>query len=184
MLLISTGRATEGVIHAERAVELDPVSRIMSRVLGTALWTTGRIEETIEQFRKTTELAPGWATGWLNLSEALLEFRGYEEGLEAWVEGMRLSNSNFQAATDAYQAAMRYGETGEPQTFSEFNTSLFHRLWLYNQTGQLDRASELFEDLFRQGAPGRVAQASVLYTSNLGDDPRYQALLEQAGITW
>ena len=56
----------------------------------------------------------------------------------------------------------------------------------YVQTGQHGRAIETFEDLYVQpGAYGLAALVHVLHASDLlGDDPRYQALLEEAGITW
>ena len=58
--------------------------------------------------------------------------------------------------------------------------------WLYAQTGQPDRAIELFDEHYvGQGAYGLAALNNVLFSSDaLGDDPRYQALLEEAGITW
>ena len=59
-------------------------------------------------------------------------------------------------------------------------------IWQAANSGQLDRAIELFEDyLVRPGAYGYAAIFDALYVSDLlRDDPRYQALLEQAGITW
>ena len=59
----------------ERAVELDPVSPIISANLATALWAAGQTEEAIEQMRKTTDLAPRWWNGWFDPSRALLETR-------------------------------------------------------------------------------------------------------------
>ena len=59
-------------------------------------------------------------------------------------------------------------------------------IWLYANTGQGDRALELFGEYVRGGAPMLAAVYHVLYGMGdlLGDDPRYQALLEEAGITW
>ena len=80
---------------------------------------------------------------------------------------------------------IRYRETGEPQTFSEIDGNGFNLVWLYAQTGQPDRAIEIFENsLIRPGAYGLGAVLDLLYSDLLGDDPRYQALLEEAGITW
>ena len=59
-------------------------------------------------------------------------------------------------------------------------------IWLYTRTGQPDRAIELFNDYYvGQGAYGLAAFVDVLFSSDpLGGDPRYQALLDQAGIAW
>ncbi len=186
--LASTGRATEGVIHGERALELDPVSPILSRTVGQTLWLAGRTEEAIQQFRETIELDPTWPPTWFSLSQTLLEIGRYDEGLEAWVNfARRLANVDFDAdvARDAYEAAIDYRQTGEPQTFSGFEALGSIRIWLYSQTGQPDRAIELFEDLVGQGAYGFAALYHLQYTTDIvRDDPRYQALLEEAGITW
>ena len=185
LLLYAGGRAEEGLIHAERALELDPVSRVISRNLGRALWVAGRIEEAIDQFRETTVLAPGWAAGWFELSRALLRVGEYEEGQDAWVTSARLPNADLQPWRDAYQAAIRYRETGEPQTFPDLDPGLFALYWVYAQSGQVARAIDLFEGLVRLGAYGTASYTHVVLTSDVvRDDPRYQALLAEAGITW
>ncbi len=81
---------------------------------------------------------------------------------------------------------IRYRETGETQSFPDFEGGLGFLVWLNAQTGQPDRAIELFDDYYvGQGAYGVAAYFDVLFFSDaLGDDPRYQALLEEAGITW
>ncbi len=185
--LASTGRATEGVIHGERALELDPVSPVISRRVGRNLWLAGRTEEAIQQFRETIELDPTWPPTWFSLSQKLLEIGRDAEGLEAWVEAVRLYNFDVDAdvAREAYEAAIRYRGTGDPQVFPDIDANPAVVLWLYSQTGQPDRAIELFENLVGQGAYGFAAVYHLNYTSDIvRDDPRYQTLLVQAGITW
>ena len=86
---------------------------------------------------------------------------------------------------DWIQAVIRYRETGEPQTLSDPDGGFD---WMRAEIGQLDldRAIDPFEFFVQEGAYGRFALVHVL--SHLGDlladDPRYQALLEEAGITW
>ena len=175
----------EAVAQQRQALALDPISRVISSDLGLSLWGAGRTEDAIEQFRETVRLAPGWATGWINLSEALLESGEYDEGLEAYVSFARLLNHDIQSARDAYQAMIRYRETGEPQTLSDLDWNPLHMIRLYARTGQADQAIGLFGNLVRQGAYGRATTFEEGYISDLlGDDPRYQALLEEAGITW
>lgn len=83
-----------------------------------------------------------------------------------------------------YQAAIRYRETSEPTSFDIPGTA---NVWvfLYGATGQHDRAIDLVQEVVRAGALELTAYGHVLTTSELlGDNPRYQALLEEAGITW
>jgi TolB-like protein len=185
IFLYSTGRAIEGVIHAQEALELDPVSPIISSMLGQALLMAGRIEDAIEQFRETIALAPDWNLGWSDLAAALLEAGEYDEGLQATAENARLNNADPQVARDQYQAMIRYQETGEPQSITGFNAGLRVSL----RTGNLDRAIAILGregGAFRMGAYGSAARTHALerLADFLGDDPRYQALLEETGITW
>ena len=185
VFLSTSGLSSEAIAQSRQALELDPISRVISSDLGGSLWRAGRTEDAIEQFRETVRLAPGWATGWMLLSEVLLESGEYDEGLEAYVSFARLLNHDIQSARDAYQAAIRYRETGEPQTLSDLDWNPLHMIQLYAQTGQADQAIGLFGNLVRQGAYGRATTFRQSYISDLlGDDPRYQALLEEAGITW
>ncbi len=185
IFLYSTGRAIEGVIHAEHALELDPVSPIIFSMLGQALLMAGRTEDAIEQFRETIALARDWNLGWSDLAAALLEAGEYDEGLQATAESARLNNTDPQVARDQYQAMIRYQETGEPQPITDFNAGL--RLSV--RTGNFDRAFAIVareRGAFRMGAYGSAARTHVLerLADFLGDDPRYQTLLEEAGITW
>ena len=181
--LFTTGRATEGVIHSEQALELDPVSQIISQNLGWALWSAGRTDEAVEQYRETTGFAPDWANGWFYLAVALLHVGEYDEGLDAWVNSYRLFNLDVETAREVYGAMTRYRETGEPQSFPDIDGSPGTLIWLYAHTGQPDRAIELFDDYnVGKGAYGLAALFDVLsFSDALGDDPRYQALLEEAG---
>jgi hypothetical protein len=56
---------------------------------------------------------------------------------------------------------------------------------MYAESGQTDRAVELFDALIRSGAYGWAGSThSLPFGALLSDDSRYQALLEEAGITW
>ena len=179
--LFATGRPIEGMPHTERAVGLDPVSPVISRRLGRDLRMVGRNEEAVEAFRETTALAPMWSSAWLTLGSALLASGEYDEGWEAWVTYARLANADVRAVREAHQAVIRYRETGEPQTLSEPPSTL----QILALSGQADRLLERFEFRVRQGAYGRAAMNHVEWMrAVLGDDPRYQALLQEAGITW
>ena len=184
-VLASTGRADEAVGPAQRALELDPVSRVISLVSGEVFLFGGRMEEAIEQLRETIGLAPEWSNAWFALGHALLIEGRYDEGLEAWLNYARLANLDVAIPTAAYQAMVRYRETGKPQTFPDHDRNPRTQIVMYAESGQPDRAIELFEVFVRSGAYGWAGHAHSLPTGDLlGDDPRYQALLEEAGITW
>ncbi len=157
-----------------------------SLVLGRALWGAGRIDEAIEQHCETIALAPEWQGGWFDLSGALLEVGEYEEGLAAFGRYLELANVDVQAGRGAYEAAIRYHQTGQLQRFSDVELNWPGLSWLYTETGQSERALALLEEIVREGLHGITAlnDAQSNHSDLLRDDPRYQALLEEAGITW
>jgi hypothetical protein len=89
---------------------------------------------------------------------------------------------------EVYKAMIDYRETGEPQTFPDFEGSQvdYGVMWAYALSGQPDRAIEIFENTrIRPGAYGLAAMVDAQASSDLlGGDLRYQALLAEAGITW
>jgi len=184
--LRNTGRAAEAIVHAEQAFELDPVAPIIAVGLGRTLLIAGRVDEAIERFSEATELDPSWWTGWNALALTRVKVGDYRAGREAWEQFVRFYGLEPEGARAAFQALVTHSQTGEVQTFPELagldRTTLFS---LYAGTGQLDRANDTLEDLLQRGAYLNVAALHATHTSDaLRDDPRYQALLEEAGITW
>ena len=132
------------------------------------------------------ELAPDWPIGWNNHAGLLLRTGHYEEGLEAGLQWVRLMGLDEEGARAAFEAVVRFEETGEPQTTPEppdwFPGDL---AWWYSNVGQVEPALDLIEAEIEAGHIGLMALSHATGTLNaLRDDPRYQALLEEAGITW
>jgi len=65
-----TGRMEEGLAHAVRAQELDPLSLIVHTLAGWVFYFAKRYDESIEQCRKTLELEPGYVRAHLGLGWA------------------------------------------------------------------------------------------------------------------
>ena len=188
LLLTETGRADEAVIEGRRGVAADPVSRVISAQLFLALSAAERYEEAVEQARITVELDPSWPTGWRELAEALFALGEYEEALEARLNPALLAGRDTAVVRGYHEAMTRYAQTGEPQSFflpRDFVMTPRKYIAIYAGTGQRERALEAFESMVLDGRFNWAASSHVLWTADLlDDDPRYQALLAEAGITW
>ena len=167
---------------------LAPVSPAVSNQLFLALSAAERYEEAVEQGRRTVELAPNWSMGWQGLAEALYAVGEYEEALEARLHSALLAGRDRTVVRGYHEAMTRYAQTGEPQSLSlptDFVMSSRELMTFYAGTGQRERALEAFESLVQGGEIAAAGLWDVLWIRDLlGDDPRYQALLEEAGITW
>ena len=169
-------------------MELDPVSQIVGLNLGNTLHHAGRVTEGIEQLRRTINLDPQWPSGWKALSEALLEAGEFEAAREAILEFALLNPAAEYAIEEAWvEAAIGYLETGEPQELRlpDGYESLLALPRRYAWTGQPRPTLEALEAAAAAGILKSVGWFhSTRHADLLGDDPRYQALLEEAGITW
>ena len=147
-----------------------------------------RYEDAVEQGRRTVELDPSWSTGWWELAEALFAVGEYEEALEARLNQARRMGADTAVVRGYHEAMTRHARTGEPESLTlprDFATFTIGPSFIYAGTGQRERGLEAFEKLVKAGRADWAARSDALWTRDLlGDDPRYQALLEEAGITW
>ncbi len=79
MVLSSTGRLDKGLDHLRRALELDPLSAVMTSALGTCYLMMRRFDQAISACARALELDPAypWAHRWLG--EAYLLKGRYED---------------------------------------------------------------------------------------------------------
>lgn len=191
LLFRMTGRGQEAVVAARRAVEIDPVSQSINEALAVALLIARRVDEAIDQYQRTIALNRSWRPAWRDLTFALLDAGAFDDALAAHLNWARLHGADSVTAREFVEAVARYKEIGEAQRFSfpaDYPLSLGFQAVAYAATGQRERALELVESWVQEGDFREVATRHIRGTRGtrdlLGDDPRYQALLEEAGITW
>lgn len=194
-ILLRTVRVAEALLHLQRAQELDPVFAPGRTTLGDAYRALGRHDKAVRRYREAIELDPSWYVSWFALSQVLLKVGRYKEGLEAYRTSARLrGEEDVESAAEPYRAAIRFQRTGEPQPLPPLEGVPHTRVfWFATQTGNTGRAVEVFEGFVRRGELGRAAgvhsdrkhlQPVAVQNDPLADNPRYRALLEEAGITW
>jgi tetratricopeptide (TPR) repeat protein len=69
--LPSLGQFDRANAELKLALDLDPLSVVISEDMGTTYWITGHYQEAIEQLRKTIEMDPGRYTAHWDLGQAL-----------------------------------------------------------------------------------------------------------------
>lgn len=182
LLLGDLGRPNEGLVHTRRAAVLDPVSPVVRITLATLLRQSGRVEEALAETRSAISMDPDWGTAWSYLGVGLLDVAQYDDAVEAFLTSASLRGvSDMTAARSAFQAIVTYRRTGEPQMVSWADATPDY----YSLTGQKEEALRIFEEMVRRGGyESAAAQHAGSTGALLRGDPRYEALLAEAGITW
>jgi TolB-like protein len=187
LLLFTTGRVEEGVRQAELAVELNPLYPQAYRNLAWGLTAAGRTDEAIEVTEELIALDPTFSLGWDYHGQLLLWHGDPEGALAAQLEAASLGGYDVDGYEEVLRAAVRFVRTGEPQTIP-VPAGLTRQVTegLYVNTGQFDEALEMFETDLEAGSIGVTAYQRVTWwaATPLVDDPRYRALLEEAGIVF
>ncbi len=160
-LLVCRGRFDEAIEEAGWAIELDPLSPMVRRSLGDALYGAGRFDEALAHANTSIALEPAF-------------FSTY------WISGLSLAaQGHLAAAIDAFERG-RAVAYGDPETEAFLG-------WALARAGLRDRASEILRQLEARRASAFVSAASIgLVYQGLGqmDDAIQwyrQAVADRAG---
>ena len=184
-LLIETRRFDESLRESQAALEVDPLSMVMSLHLGEHHFLTGNVEPAVEQLRKTIEMDPrfGLAHYFLGLVEAS---RGHATSAVAELEeAVRLMPDSADALSrlgalyaeggrraDAEQIAARLEATAR-----ERYVSPYARAVVYASLHDEPRTLEALQRAMEVGEQRAMARGGTdpLFAF-LRENPRYQAL--------
>ncbi len=105
--LRESGRIDEAVIAAKRATTVDPDNANCWWQLGLALSEKDGAAASIPHFKKTVELADGFAYGWHRLGMAYKKTAMLDQAVECWEEAIGLDDDridSLEALVEAYRA--------------------------------------------------------------------------------
>ena len=188
--LLPTGRIQEGLAEIRRAHELDPVSSVISRFLGEALYYDRQFSAAVRQLRHTLAMAPDMPMTRNYLAAAYAAMDMPEESLRERQESLRRTGREKQA--DALGEVFASG--GEPATLEWAIQALLsqpdeldgEKAWalatLYARLGEIeDGLKWLNEAVERRGY-------EVIFTKvhpaldGLRSDPRFAEILKTMNL--
>jgi DNA-binding winged helix-turn-helix (wHTH) protein/tetratricopeptide (TPR) repeat protein len=112
-LLAALGRHAEAVAEAERALELDPLSLVISTDLGLILHFGRETRTAIEQFRRTLELDPQFAYAHFGLGHAWLQAGRLADAVAEHRRAAELSPGSATMRAALGLALARAGHSGQ-----------------------------------------------------------------------
>ncbi len=112
-LLCILGRFDEAAVEIGRALELDPLSRVINNEAGWPLGYLGRHEEAIAQYRRAMQLDPLYPTPHLATGLEYEDMGRYEDAIAEYRTFERLSGEGPTAAAYIAHAEARRGRPDE-----------------------------------------------------------------------
>jgi TolB-like protein/lipoprotein NlpI len=192
-LLFSTARFEEAIREAEKALELDPLSLIINRNLGSNYLAAGHYDQAIEALQKTLEMEPNFPRTHLFLGVAYFQQSKYEEAIEEFERAREISAGRDPLAetaigvTDALlgrrnEACEILDKLMERSKEAYVPSSCLGRLKL--ALGEIDQGFELMEQAYEERDFWLYTLKTEILFENLDlrSDPRYLALLKKMGL--
>jgi serine/threonine protein kinase/tetratricopeptide (TPR) repeat protein len=186
------GHAQEGILHLKRAVELEPTNIKFNDNLGQGLMNSRMDDQAMEQYRKTIEMDPNFASTYGDLS-TLYRYQGkYDLWLEAWKKTAQLNNvpediAHVEEVTRVYQqsgykaAVMRGIELNKQRAAKGYFDS-GRIAEEYACLGDKEQAFQWLEKALSE----RSEEISIMRITRCYDflraDPRYKDLEKRAGL--
>jgi len=183
--LLAVGQFDRAIAEGKRALELDPLSVIITADLGADFLVARRYDEAIEQFHKAIDLDPRFYYAHWNLAQAL-EMKGdLRAALTEYKKAVELDDDPFVLALLG-QAYAKLGQRDEalkilaqlPQIAAHRYVPSYSYALLHMALGEKGKAVEWLERSYQEGAGLDVIFLKVdPMLDPLQKEPRFQALV-------
>jgi TolB-like protein/Tfp pilus assembly protein PilF/predicted Ser/Thr protein kinase len=184
------GRFDEGIVEAERARELDPLSPLVNTLAAASYYFARRYEESRAILKKTLEMYPGFlpANGYIVLAyvaggmceEAVSAMRGFEESAVGHAYTLGHLGYAYGACGRSDDALRVLGVLGAMA--KERYVSPVHFAPVLLGLGRLDEALELLEKAYLERNPWLLFAKTGPPYEPLASDPRFKDLLRRIGF--
>jgi TolB-like protein/Flp pilus assembly protein TadD/predicted Ser/Thr protein kinase len=192
LALASMGRSEEAIAEQKRALELDPLSLIINRVLGLDFYYARHYDQAIEQEKLTLEMDPNFTFVHMNLGQAYLQKSMYKEGIAELEKELVVSPRHPLALSELGYAYAVAGRRAEAQKMLDQLNAIseqkyvtaISRVGVYVGLGEKEKAFEWLEKAYEDRSIGGTfvtIKADPLFDP-LRSDPRFADLLRRMNL--
>lgn len=184
------GRMDEAVAESKLAIELDPLSCVMTESLAYVLLLARRFDESLEQLRKVTELEPYFYKGYTHAGRIYIQTGRYTEAIEMLERGRALAGDLPTVLGALGQAHALAGNTDEARAIlvnlagrartGHVPSTTFALLYL--GLGDKDRSLACLEAGCERHEPTVAALKVHPAYDALRNEPRFAALIRRIGL--
>jgi tetratricopeptide (TPR) repeat protein len=187
-LLRVAGRSKESIREAERAKQLDPLSRGNSVALATALYYDGQYDKAAAELNRLIVLAPTFSSAHYLLGRVYADQGRAEAACAAFLKSDELDETDPARLAVLRRACRESGLTGYFQESLQFlvadnPTGLNYVLGAgYASVGDKQKAYEFLEKAFEQRETGMLLLKADPLFKAMRAEPRFRALLTRIGF--
>jgi len=186
--LVAMGRSEEALRQAVRASELDPLSPGISTGVGLTYFLSRRFDQAIDQYKKTLAMEPKFWLANLSLAIAYNQKGRYSDAisvLQAKADAgdeEALLHLGYAHALAGHDERARKILALLTDRAHEKRVSSYHLSYLYTGLGDKDRAIARLGKACDERAPSVAFLRVQPELDPLRSDPRFDALLQRAGL--
>ncbi|MCA1632505.1 MAG: tetratricopeptide repeat protein [Acidobacteria bacterium] len=190
LYLAAMGRHREALAEEIRAQEIDPLSLIINKNVGTILYYAGRLDQSIEQYQKALELDPNFVRTHFYLGLAYVQKGLYEEGIAEYQKAIDISGGGTVLTSLLGHARALSGKREEAiKTINELKEQSSRRYvpalniaMIYVGLGETDRAFEWIDKAYDERSSWLVSLKVEPMFDNIRSDPRFDNLIRDIGL--
>jgi TolB-like protein/Tfp pilus assembly protein PilF len=190
LFLAAMGRHDEAIDAENQAQQIEPLSLIINKNVGTILYYAGRVEPSIEQYRKTLELDMNFARTHLYLGVAYLRQGRFDEAVHEYEEAIRTSGGG---TVPNSLLAYAHAQAGKRDEANEILNNLkerqqreyvpaFNIALIYAGLGKVDEAFAWLEKAFEERSSWLVSLRIEPLLEPLRSDRRFEDLAQRVGL--
>jgi TolB-like protein/Flp pilus assembly protein TadD len=188
--LAAVGRHGDALVEETNAQQIDPLSLVINKNLGTVLYYAGELEQSITQYKKALELEPSFVRTHIYLGLSYVRSGMYSEAIVEYQEAVKISgegsvlmsliayanalNGDRNAASDILRSLL---DRSQSQYIPAFNFAL-----ICVGLGEIDLAFEWLNKAVEERSSWLVSLNVEPMLEPLRADPRFAELLLSVGL--
>ena len=188
--LAAVGRHTDALAEETNAQEIDPLSLVINKNMGTVLYYSGELDQSITQYRKALELEPTFPRTHIYLGLAYVRKRMYDQALVQYQEALRVSDGGSVLMS---LIAHAHALNGDLESAKQILQSLIDRsqthyvpafcfALIYVGLGENDLAFESLNKAVEERSSWLVSLNVEPMLEPLRSDPRFAELVRSVGL--
>lgn len=189
-LIAQKGQLNDGIAEMRRALELEPLSVVISSCLGQALYFARQYDDAIEELEKAIEVDPSYKEPYGSLGMIYLEKRQFEKAIPMLEKGATSPTYKIRMMGALGYAYALQGKKDEARKMLQELRALDEKqhvdpcflAWIHSGLGEKEQAFQLLNQAYEEKANWMLIIKVDPFFDSLRSDPRFKALLKKMNL--